>query len=577
MTISNTYQNTKHDSKYFSWIDVQIKDPSIQQWAGSLIKNLCLIDTTTKADLTVLGKNEDATFFTIKQVIGKYLDSTHTISLQPIDQSIASDPYYTTPHYAGSCFGNFEQVYNHRKNLFICDTRRGDFHRWLLHAHIDTVPPFLPVRYDDTTIYGRGSVDVKSGIVAIALVLRFLSELAASTTGREISSNMPIVDVAFTIDEETGGNGSLSVAHNLNFNTPYSVIVLEPTLNIPHPANRGAIWFQLKLDQKKSKASTPPFDVIALLSTEVLKELYFEGKKLKEEGVHKLFLPEHVQTCIGIWGDFGIFPASSCQEVLFFLSVPWTKPVTNQQPNEFNKPIANSDTVTLEHHLNELLINQSREHGLVISRNNLDLTHVSTDENEKVYTIRVKAKSGHMGSLKRDTDAAIQAAFLMSAIHELGIGKVSMNNCHPLLIEGGQGFTPSHPMDHVATRIRNACKRGLDHGCKLLDIDTRQFKLDVCFEKIHNEAFCSDLEALGVVKLRQAAIAVGTITEDQVTSQGWQASCDARIFARDCKDVTTFGPGPLELAHNPDEHVKIEDILKAAAIIFLTIIEGDHQ
>lgn len=541
--------NNQHFT-FGDWVKKRLQDTSVHEWTARILEDLCSIDTTLKPNLNTMRISEQKSFKCFHDAVRKYCESTHQMTMPPIDPSIISDEYYTWPRYTGQNFQVFKHVYDRRNNLFYtAEPEHASVHRWLLHAHVDTVPPHLPIRKSNETIYARGSVDNKSGMVVIALVMRWLSELK-----KQGYQTLPVVDAAISIDEEAGGNGSLSMALNLD-SASRSIVVLEPTRLVPHPANRGALWFQVYLKQ----AGTISEHTFAYLTAEIIKELFLEGRQLREEGVHPLFRPEHVQTCIGIWGDWGTFPASAC-EYLEFLFYP-----SDSQ---------NYSIQELSAEFEVLLENEACKHGIVINKG---LTVKRADGfPPPAYRIQLEAIGGHMGSLTRDTDAAVKAAFLISAILDAGLGRVSWVNQPPLKIEGGQGFTPKHGLQEIARRIEQACNTGFLRARNRYSVSEEKITMSVEFEKIHNEAFCSDLNGSGYQAVSKAAAIV--CEQDSVLSpQGWQASCDARIYARNCQDVITFGPGALALAHSRDEHIKIAEIVKAAAILLLAMLKGGQS
>lgn len=529
------------------WVRERMQDPGVHAWAMDLLSDLCAIDTTLGPDLDTLRTGEQKCFEVFQDAVQPYYEGSHSFDACPLDSGILDDPYYTWPRYAGPDFQDFDHVYKGRKNFVLQSTDALDAgHRWLLHAHVDTVPPHFPVQIKSNALYARGAVDNKSGMAVIALVMRWLSELS-----KQGYQPLPAVDVAITIDEEAGGNGALSIARNLQ-SASRSIIVLEPTRLMPHPANRGALWFQVHLKQTSSIAE----HTFAYITAEIIKELFLEGRRLREEGVHSLFQPEHVQTCIGIWGHWGTFPASACEQLEFLFH-----PSSSQEQSA-------QDIST---RLNDMLHNEARRHGLVISKGLTVKRDVGSSS--PAYCIQLDAVGGHMGSLARDTDAAIKAAFLISAILDAGLGQISWIDQPPLKIEGGQGFTPKHGLQDIAIRVEQACKLGLSQARHRYSVSEENIAMRVEFEKIHNEAFCSDLNGPGYHALSKASARL--CGQNQAPPpQGWQASCDARIFARDCQDVITFGPGALELAHSRDEHIEIQEIVKAAAIVLLAMLEA---
>ena len=86
------------------------------------------------------------------------------------------------------------------------------------------------------------------------------------------------------------------------------------------------------------------------------------------------------------------------------------------------------------------------------------------------------------------------------------------------------------------------------------------------FDRLHNSAFVREpdceLAVYANESCRRAGLAVPSVPA------GWEASCDARLFAelfRD-RDVVVFGPGQLRQAHGPDETVSLRDV--AASFVF---------
>ncbi|MCE5248615.1 ArgE/DapE family deacylase [bacterium] len=150
----------------------------------------------------------------------------------PMDPSIKSHPEYT--------YYTKEPSWEGRGNLVTDYGGGGQGRSLILNAHLDIVPAkewadgYNPRREGDI-ITGRGACDDKGGVVAGYLALKALKECGITTAGR--------LSLHHVIDEETGGNGTLSLLHG-----GYSAdaaIVGECTDNVICPANRGAVWFQL--------------------------------------------------------------------------------------------------------------------------------------------------------------------------------------------------------------------------------------------------------------------------------------------------------------------------------------------
>jgi len=133
-----------------------------------------------------------------------------------------------------------EPPWEGRGNLVTDYGGRGAGRSLILNAHLDVVPAkewtdaFQPKR-DGDIIIGRGACDDKGGVVAGYLALKALVDCGITTAGR-LSLHNPI-------DEETGGNGTLSLLYDGY--TADAAIVGECNDNVICPANRGALWFQL--------------------------------------------------------------------------------------------------------------------------------------------------------------------------------------------------------------------------------------------------------------------------------------------------------------------------------------------
>ena len=150
----------------------------------------------------------------------------------PLDPSIKTHPEYTRY--------TVEPSWEGRGNLVTDYGGEAGGRSLALNAHLDVVPAgvwadgYTPKREDDIII-GRGACDDKGGVVAGYLAMRALRECGIRTAGR--------LSCHHVIDEETGGNGTLSLL--ANGYTADAVIVGECTGNVICPANRGAVWFQL--------------------------------------------------------------------------------------------------------------------------------------------------------------------------------------------------------------------------------------------------------------------------------------------------------------------------------------------
>ena len=120
----------------------------------------------------------------------------------------------------------------------------GDGERALyFHGHYDVVPAqsrqqFTP-RRDKNFLFGRGSCDMKGGIVSMLFAVRALKECGVKLPGRLVPALVP--------DEETGGErGSAWLAKDgLLGRDGVGMLTAEPTSGVVWNANRGAITLRV--------------------------------------------------------------------------------------------------------------------------------------------------------------------------------------------------------------------------------------------------------------------------------------------------------------------------------------------
>ena len=159
-------------------------------------------------------------------------DSGFEPVLVPMDPAIKHHPEYTAY--------TKEPPWEGRANLVTDYGGNGEGHSLILNAHLDVIPAgswpeaFEP-RRDGDVVVGRGAADDKGGVVAAFIAMKALAECEAPLRGRLSLHNV--------IDEETGGNGTLTLLSKGY--TADAAIVAECTGNVICPANRGAVWFQL--------------------------------------------------------------------------------------------------------------------------------------------------------------------------------------------------------------------------------------------------------------------------------------------------------------------------------------------
>lgn len=148
---------------------------------------------------------------------------------------------------------------------------RGD-KKIVLNAHLDTVQGEIPVRVEDSRVYGRGAADMKGGLVGV------LEALAA------LKDAEPRHGVYFhgVVREEVDGYGTYALTkEGLKSDL---AIVAEPTrLNICL-GQKGRVTLKVEVQGKAAHASKPELGVNAVLNAcEAVKMI---GKiKMKSHGV----------------------------------------------------------------------------------------------------------------------------------------------------------------------------------------------------------------------------------------------------------------------------------------------------
>jgi succinyl-diaminopimelate desuccinylase len=118
------------------------------------------------------------------------------------------------------------------------------------HGHYDVVPAqsqeqFQPVRKEHF-LFGRGSCDMKGGIVAMLYAIRALKETGAELNGR--------IGLTLVPNEETGGEGGSAwlTRQGLLGRGGIGMLLAEPTSGVVWNANRGAISLRVEVFGKSA-------------------------------------------------------------------------------------------------------------------------------------------------------------------------------------------------------------------------------------------------------------------------------------------------------------------------------------
>ena len=464
-----------------------------------------------------------------------------------------------------------EEAYAGRSNLLFMvpgTSARRTGNSIAINGHIDVVAPYFPPRSRRGITFGRGSCDDKGPVVGAVAALKLLSALMNK---KRLRWNRNVV-LMLVVEEEIGGNGSLSLAIDRGLKEWYdSILVCECTGLKLHPANRGAVWYQAEL---KPPDGVSPFELYAFVNEELEKE----GAAIRAESRHPLFPQRPVQTCHGILGPFGEHPSRICGHVQFVVHL-------NRRPdNRLEALVRDCLEAGLAGYIG--LYGDKSKALDPASRKPLVARHYGVRLTKTGFQIDVHGATGHMGAIRERDGALTKMAHLVRSLvfsktrlEKLVAGPVRLELGGPpsgktLTAEGGQGFVPTHTIDEIMKRLRLASERGAENYLRRIGrFEKGSQVIQVTYDKLHNAAFDGDPDSPTARNALAAARACGLPQDKPLL--GWTVSCDARLFAGEYPGmpVLTFGPGHLAHAHSDQEQIAIEDIRKAAEFLALFLLQ----
>lgn len=118
-------------------------------------------------------------------------------------------------------------------------------------THMDTVPPYIPPRFDQDKVWGRGACDAKGQIYAMYRACQRLSKEGKTDFALLLLSG-----------EETGSYGAKAFART-PFKAPY-LVVGEPTDNCLVSSSKGTRSYQLTFKGKAFHSGYPEMGVSAV-------------------------------------------------------------------------------------------------------------------------------------------------------------------------------------------------------------------------------------------------------------------------------------------------------------------------
>jgi len=556
------------------------RTPGFQRYLRDLLVGLCAIDTTPNPDVRQMQAAEDGCFRILERELGSLGFNGARLERRPVNPAIQGHPNYSLLHFTKTSLRpqglSPEEAYAGRSNLLYvvpsANNSSSTGQSVAVNAHLDVVAPYFPPRVKGNTVFGRGACDDKGPAVSIVAALKVLSEVMP-TAGLKWNRNMLAMLV---VEEETGGNGSLSLAIDRDLKQLYdSVLICECTDLKFYPANRGAVWYRADL---RAPDGVSAFEMFAFINEEMEKE----GAAIRAESRHPLFPQRPVQTCHGIIGGFGEHPSRICGEVSF--TVGFQHPPSEQT---------------------ELLVRDCLEDGLAgylglygdkskvtdpATGKPMVRRHYDLRREGNGFRVGVHGSAGHMGAIRERDGAITKMAHLVRSLvaskakleagagghvfFELGTQPEAPRPSSPLILEGGQGFVPTHSIKEVMQRLRQAAQRGAETYLRRIGRPERgEDVVTVAYEKLHNVAFDGDPDSASVRNAIAAAKMCGFWKDEPVL--GWTVSCDARLFATEYPgmQVLTFGPGQLAFAHSDREQIALDDIRTAVEFLAVFLLK----
>ncbi|MFQ6047925.1 MAG: M20/M25/M40 family metallo-hydrolase [Phycisphaerae bacterium] len=540
-------------------------------YCRNILTELVEIDTAITDDLDRLRTNEAAVFDIIESELRGLLGDNVLIERCPIDPAIADDLFYSKTYYTAAQRGQplpAEQTYRDRYNLVATlPGRHGSTPGVIYNAHIDTVAPHFGPRAEGRRVIGRGACDAKGQVVLWLAQIKLLQELderfGLSPPGQQVYH--------FVIDEETGGNGTLSLVRSGRW-AGYEVVVAEATSTVPHPANRGAVWYCCQL-RSSGQPQARPLEMMPFVVTR-LEQL---GQQIRTESNHPLFGPEHVQTNHGVMGCYGKHPSAVNDHIALTISLQ-----TTANPERIQMRIVEI--------IDAILAEYCRKYGDKTRQIDPATGQPKLAQHYRLgfepaspplrYRLDVYGKAGHMGAVQHCDGAITKAAYILRALLKVAQSYPTIQaegqladepaRPDPLVLEGAQGFVPTHSLQQICQRMSHAARAAVEEYCQFKKVPFSDRMVQMSFEKLRNEAYASPLDCPGFKGFAAAYRALGL---NWPRPSGWQVSCDARIYAHRGHNVVTFGPGSLDQAHSDQESIDVAEIQRALAISTLAALQ----
>jgi acetylornithine deacetylase/succinyl-diaminopimelate desuccinylase-like protein len=560
--------------------------PAFRQELVDLLVTICNIDTSPRPDVAALGKAEHQVFDVLEKYFAACGIGQGRAERRAINPAIDQHPFFSQLYYTKTPQRpeglSAKECYAGRANLMLYVDGElpaaGPGINYAINTHVDVIAPYFPPRIEGDTVFGRGACDDKGNAVALMGALKLVGA-HLQKTGKRLRKNLTCMLV---IEEEMGGNGSLSAAIDRDLKKRYdSLTVLEICESRLFPGNRGCVWF-------KVQGQVPGVNLFECAAF-IIEQLEKEGRSIRSESDHPLFPHRPVQTCHGMLGHIGEHPSRINGLISFDI--------------RFDGKVA--DVAAARKRITDVIQFALDEYTGVYGDKTKVMDkgtgkpkvdhHYDIEANAQGFTVTVHGSTGHMGSIFENDGAITKMMTMVRSLirsrrsvaaaagargvdfHHTGWDKPSQ-----LQMEGGQGFLPTHEMPDVQQRLILAVARGGDDYFRLIGRDDLRglnvFK--TTFDKLHNAAFAGPADSPEMKTAIECQQLAGIFDGKPV--RGWDVSCDSRIFAKEYEDqgikVITTGPGSLLYAHSDREQINITEMVKFAEFLayYILRITGTH-
>lgn len=155
---------------------------------------------------------------------------------------------------------------DNRANVFVTYPNGGKDDKFLVYSgHLDTVPtgkvkwehdPFSG-EVVKNKVFGRGTTDMKSGVAAMVLALKYLDQAGVKLNGK--------LQFVGTAGEEVDGFGAKTVVEKGQIDMATALVVSEPSENQIFHAHKGCLWLEIITYGKTAHGSMPDKGINAIL------------------------------------------------------------------------------------------------------------------------------------------------------------------------------------------------------------------------------------------------------------------------------------------------------------------------